>query len=230
MVPNAPAPRLDQRALLRLRLRAPLEISHLTYALRGLDSAYASLFFSYSRVDLALRLAGEARLDPLVHALRQLAPANEEEESPRYWPWWSLYPLPTAQPLKLIRIRAGSPGFADLGGAAGPLETARKYRIDHDERRKDRDWREDLDRERQEIENDLLRQERDRAEIEIEAARTHALHERFELLCTILGLDEARALVAREITEANRAMDAAMIGPRPELVSADEPEPADPEA
>jgi hypothetical protein len=112
-------------------------------------------------------------------------------------------------------VRAESPGFADLGGASGPLETLRKYRVDRDERRKDREWREDLERERMEADNGL-------AELEVQSAQAKVVRQRYEYLKDVLGVDEARRIAAADLVKAGRTLDSLNIATEPSLMPAAE--------
>jgi hypothetical protein len=59
--------------------------------------------------------------------------------------------------LRLRSIRVQSPGTWDFLGSLNPLETLRKYVQDRHERRKDRQYRERLDADRMELENQRLK-------------------------------------------------------------------------
>jgi hypothetical protein len=116
----------------------------------------------------------------------------------------------------------GSPGAGDLSGAAGPLETWRKLRVDRDDRRKDREWREDQDRQEQEAEIELKRREQDRisaetsriaaeatrAEAEADQARVAAFRGKYDLMADIYGVEAARRWAARELALSDPAIDA----------------------
>jgi len=59
--------------------------------------------------------------------------------------------------LQLTSVVIQSPGFWALLGSLFPLEVIRKYLADRHERRKDREYREELEREKMTLENEGLR-------------------------------------------------------------------------
>ena len=61
--------------------------------------------------------------------------------------------------LQIDRISIQSPGWIDLIGSLNPLQQLREYLKDRHERKKDLDWRGDTERERAELENEILRQQ-----------------------------------------------------------------------
>lgn len=69
--------------------------------------------------------------------------------------------------LHLRRIVIGSPGFWEFMGTLSPLETIRKYLSDRHERKKDKDYRGELEAERMRLENERLRTETTRDRIEL---------------------------------------------------------------
>jgi len=69
--------------------------------------------------------------------------------------------------LRLRAIMVQSPGSWDFLGAHNPLETLRKYLADRHERKKDRDYRNQLDEERLRIENERMRTEVVREQVDI---------------------------------------------------------------
>jgi len=85
------------------------------------------------------------------------------------WRRWGPFPafwLPPLSPdvlaetepvIRIAAVQLGSPGFWEFLGALNPLETIRKYLVDRNERRKDREWREPLEAERLRLENERLR-------------------------------------------------------------------------
>jgi len=211
----------ERPAILRIDFRTPVAIVDWTEALLAIDRAYALAFIYLDRVERALAYARLDSLDQFVHAVYE-SDLVAERKGPKPWIWHvDSQVLPDKARLCFVRLRADSPGMGDLSGATGPLETLRKYRVDRDERRKDAEWREQLQREGMEIENDLKRQERDRAEALAESARTEAIRQRFELLIEVLGVDEARTVLARELTSANRALDKADMAHAPKLLPAE---------
>jgi hypothetical protein len=69
--------------------------------------------------------------------------------------------------LRLRRIQIQSPGFWEFVGALSPLETVRRYLHDRHERKKDRAYRDSLDAERLELENERLRTEVAQGRVEL---------------------------------------------------------------
>jgi hypothetical protein len=210
--------RFERPAILRIDFQTPIAIVDWAEAFRAIDRAYALAFIYLDRVERALGLARLDSLERFMHAVNEshLVP---ERKGPKPWIWHADSQfLPDKDRLCIVRIRAESPGMGDLKGASGPLETLRKYRVDRDERRKDAEWREELQRERMAIENDLKRSERDRVEALADSARTEAIRQRFELLVEVLGVDEARTVLAQELTSANMALDKADMAHAPRML------------
>lgn len=83
--------------------------------------------------------------------------------------------LPPNVRLKLERVRIESPGVWEFLGSLNSLQQIREYLNDRHKRRQDREFREDLERERLELEN--------------EAQRNKVLRERIETMRD-LGFDE----------------------------------------
>jgi hypothetical protein len=69
--------------------------------------------------------------------------------------------------LQLRAVSFQSPGFWEFLGALNPLETLRKYVQDRHERRRDRTYREPLEAERMALENQKLKTEVVREEVEL---------------------------------------------------------------
>lgn len=65
--------------------------------------------------------------------------------------------VPAGSHLILQSVSLHSPGFWDFLGTLNPLEVIRLFLIDHHERRKDREYRENAEREKLRLENELLR-------------------------------------------------------------------------
>lgn len=69
--------------------------------------------------------------------------------------------------LQLRAVAFQSPGFWDFLGALNPLETLRKYLQDRHERRRDRTYREPLEAERMVLENQKLKTEVVKEQVEL---------------------------------------------------------------
>jgi len=61
--------------------------------------------------------------------------------------------------LRLNRVEILSPGFWEFIGGLNPLQQLREYLKDRHERRKDRDYREAAEKERMQLENELLQKQ-----------------------------------------------------------------------
>lgn len=127
------------------------------------------------------------------------------------WAWWGAF----SDSLVVVRLEFRSPGFGDVSGIGGPLEALRKTRVDRDERRKDKEWREELDREQQEAEIALKRREEEKLRVEtgnlaLEAdrKRIEAFRDKYELLAGVFGVDYARKWAAQELAGGAEAIDA----------------------
>jgi hypothetical protein len=84
----------------------------------------------------------------------------------RYWPaiWFGAggrdrEPVAPGEPLIVSRVVLESPGFWEVLGSLSPLEVLRKYLNDRHERKKDRDYRSEAERERLAIQNAMGRLE-----------------------------------------------------------------------
>lgn len=202
-MPSEPFQDGGRSAVLRFTFEAPVQVDQFAEALRALDQAYQSLLDYQRRLSLAEQLAAAEKIGPM---LDELASADVRSEGRPGL-------LESHSSLSLVRIRAASPGIADLLGVGAVLETFRQWWVDRDERRKDRSWREDQQREQAEIKNAMLRLEHARLEQDLDTARLQGVRERFEILREILGVEEARQIVARQLGEAGHAMEAAGLAP-----------------
>ncbi len=72
--------------------------------------------------------------------------------------------------LRIRSVVVQSPGFWDFVGSLSPLETLRKYIQDRHERRKDMDYRNRLESERMVLENERLKTEVAKAQLDLLAA------------------------------------------------------------
>jgi DNA-directed RNA polymerase subunit N (RpoN/RPB10) len=75
-------------------------------------------------------------------------------------PWYPIFPdveASTDTSLRISSVQLQSPGFWEFLGTLNALETFRKYLADRHERRKDRNWREPYEAEKAGLENEQLR-------------------------------------------------------------------------
>lgn len=118
--------------------------------------------------------------------------------------------VPPGARLTLERVRIESPGFWEFLGSLNPLGQICRYLTERHERRKDREYREDSERERLELENKLIQQQIDEGEIRIARRQVGLLRE--------LGYreDEIRELIWQHIglylTRLARHQDTGLIG------------------
>jgi hypothetical protein len=217
---------LGRRAILRVPLEGPWTADQLARGFAALESSYDALYLHEHLQQRALRLARSPRTDKFRGLL---SPFHED----RLWyargRSWVFAGWPVDDPLLVVRLHFASPGEGDLSGAAGPLETLRKTFVDRNERRKDREWREDLDRQAHEAELELRRREQEklraetakiRAEtsqleaeaeqtrIEAEQTRVRVFRENYELIAGIAGVEEARKWAAQQLAVGAPAIEA----------------------
>jgi hypothetical protein len=120
--------------------------------------------------------------------------------------------VPPGRALSIVRMEFGSVGSTALQGAAGPLETFRRYRNDRDERRKDKEWREDLEREHMEADIELKRAEARKLKAEARRTQSDTFTAQFSSLERMLGLAAAREWAARELATTQPIIDK-LVGP-----------------
>jgi hypothetical protein len=104
--------------------------------------------------------------------------------------------------LILVRVVLESPGSWDIAGIGSALEVVRKFIVDRSERRKDREYREPLERQRLILENDVLRMK--------------ALNDRIQLAKQLGATDEDLAplineLLFKPLDELGRFQDSGLI-------------------
>ena len=104
--------------------------------------------------------------------------------------------------LVLVRVQLKSPGSWDIAGIGAALEVVRKFLTDRHERRKDREYREPLERERLTLENEIL--------------KTKALESRIQLAKQLGATDEDLApltneLLFKPLDELGRFQDSGLI-------------------
>lgn len=83
--------------------------------------------------------------------------------------------LPPNARLTLERVRIESPGFWEILGSLNPLQQIREYLNDRHRRRQDREFREASEKERLELDNELIRRQ-------IEEKKIANLRERISIL------------------------------------------------
>ncbi len=115
--------------------------------------------------------------------------------------------------LVLVRVQLKSPGSWDIAGIGAALEVVRKFLSDRHERRKDREYREPLERERLTLENEIL--------------KTKAIESRIQLAKQLGATDEDLApltneLLFKPLDELGRFQDSGLITDAKLLESDDE--------
>jgi len=104
--------------------------------------------------------------------------------------------------LVLVRVQLKSPGSWDIAGIGAALEVVRKFLSDRHERRKDREYREPLERERLTLENEIV--------------KTKAIESRIQLAKQLGATDEDLApltneLLFKPLDELGRFQDSGLI-------------------
>lgn len=112
-------------------------------------------------------------------------------------PFIEEYLLPEDK-LQLSSVVIESPGFWEFMGSLNPLQQIRNFINDHHERRQDREYREEREANRLDLENERKRVENERERIRNAKERTKAVRERVELL---RELDIAEEKIRRIITQ-----------------------------
>ena len=162
-----------------------------------------------------------------VYAFERLSPARRSLHSlpPRLWLELG-YPFQLSSPashaaftidavppnarLTLERVRIESPGYWEFLGALNPLEQIRQYLNDRHKRRQDREYRELLERQRMELENEQIQQQIEQGSLSIAREYVEFLRE--------MGYDaeEIRELVWQRLgpplTRLGRHQDSGLIG------------------
>lgn len=118
--------------------------------------------------------------------------------------------VPPNARLTLERVRIESPGFWEFFASLNPLQQIREYLNDRHKRRQDREYREPLEKERLELENEQIRQQ-------IEGSKIANLREKLELLREI-GYDDNKIRnliwmnIGTPLTRLGRHQDTGLIG------------------
>ncbi len=144
---------------LRIFTRRAGTVSEIVGLLQDIEQAYNKIFFFYSFLD---------SFDRERFFMWRLSWREWREFGfPRlFWiPFVSFpqfeYPeamLPEYK-LEVRRIEIESPGFWEFCGALNPLQQIREYLHDRHKRRQDREYREQAERERLQLENELIRRQ-----------------------------------------------------------------------
>ena len=120
-------------------------VAEISAFLSDLENAYLALYTS----ELERLLLRASRRWPFPYPIPLLG-------SPRFVPL-TTDALPPDARLTLARVRIESPGAWEFIGSLNPLQQIREYLKDRHSRRQDREYRENLERDRLELENELLR-------------------------------------------------------------------------
>ncbi len=149
-----------QLGSLRIFARRAGTVNELIGLLQSVEEAYNKIFLFYSFIDF---FTNRERFFMLPHFWRKWI---EFRFPVLFWmPYLGLpqfeYPeamLPEYK-LEVRRIQIESPGFWEFLGAPNPLQQIREYLNDRHKRRQDREYREQAERERLQLENELIRRQ-----------------------------------------------------------------------
>jgi hypothetical protein len=120
----------------------------------NIDSAYnALLLFDVKLSQLRNEAEFWRRFGPFPFPIGATAFWEGRQSDKRY----AASDIPPNQRLSLDRVSIRSPGFWEFIGSLNPLQQLREYLNDRHERRKDREYRELAERDRLELENELIR-------------------------------------------------------------------------
>lgn len=72
---------------------------------------------------------------------------------------WTTQSLLPDEWLEISSVEFSSPGAWEFFGSLNPLQQLREYLKDRHERRKDREWREESEKSKMQLENDLLQEQ-----------------------------------------------------------------------
>ncbi len=214
--------------VLRVSVQGPLTAAQITGGFDRLNRAYAAVLTHERLYERVIQLAASTRPDVLRDLREEVWGERAYRDAPPWYPWYRSWPQPygpiwfDGEPLVVLQLHFASPGFSIFSGAGGPLETLRKTIQDRHERRKDREWREDLDRQQQEGEIDLRRREEEKVEAERREIAARAgrdevelFRQKYELLKEFAGVDAARKWAAQELGQ---------LGPVIDTLEGDDPE------
>jgi hypothetical protein len=136
---------MPERATLRVQGHGGVEVELVAKFLEALRRAYASLFVFDGLFDRPHHMF-KIIMFPQSSLIGRTLNTEELETF-----------IPFSERLILAQVTLSSPGDWKFLGALNPLEVIRKSLNDHHERRKHREYREGAERERLELENELLR-------------------------------------------------------------------------
>lgn len=147
---------MPDRGSIKLNIQRGADVGEFARFLLDLEAAYfALLYLPNGRTLRRLRrdhLAG--LMDPEVFAANYARPRGADAREP--------YPK---DQLEIARISINSPGWVELVGALNPLQQLREYLRDRHERRTDRSWRHETEKEKALLENAVLREQAERERI-----------------------------------------------------------------
>lgn len=142
----------EEYGSLRIAAERGGTIEEITSFLSDLQNAYVALYhLNKFSIDLR-RLHRRIPLDMLLDLGYPLSPfnaygapsLNPQQIAPRNW-------------LVLSRVEIQSPGFWEVLGSLNPLQQIREYLNDRHKRRQDRDFREAAEKEKLQLENQLIK-------------------------------------------------------------------------
>jgi hypothetical protein len=148
----------DDRGTLRIYGTGDVSARQVSDYLRSVVFAYESLIAfevvigQYERLSRAFDRYGPWPIPPKDYWLTALAPARSVIPSAAEV---SAFVAPRNR-LRIQSVTLSSPGFWEFVGKLNPLEVIRQYLSDRHERRKDREYREEAEKERLHLENQLL--------------------------------------------------------------------------
>lgn len=150
----------DRQSRLRVRALRGGTIGEITTFLADFEGAYIALY----RLDTLRRPWAASPREWLM-----LSHLIQTGVAPPWWPEYELTPeavLPQHR-LLLDRVHIASPGFWEFVASANPLQQLREYLNDRHKRRQDHNYREQAERERLNLENELLRNQILRSRVEL---------------------------------------------------------------
>ena len=139
-----------ERGEVTLRIQRGAGVNEFARFLTDLEAAYQSLYLlPTERSTRRWRRRGPLFFEFPEIALDILRVDDWSSTSRRM-----IYP---SDQLEISRISIQSPGWVELIGSLNPLQQIREYLRDRHERVKDRDWRGQAEKERAQLENEILR-------------------------------------------------------------------------
>ncbi|ACL23611.1 hypothetical protein [Chloroflexus aggregans] len=168
-----------QIGTLRIFTKRAGTVSEIVGLLQDIETAYNRTFLFFSFVDF---FGDRERFFRWRHFWREW---REFGFPPPFWMSYAGFPqigvleaiLPEYK-LEVKRIQIESPGFWEFVGALNPLQQIREYLNDRHKRRQDREYREQAERERLQLENELIRRQIWEKENSVFRERINILRER----------------------------------------------------